>query len=211
MTETPVLTGQDISEAHDAVRKLREQILHDTGTTSNQHITLRVVAVRGPWTNRTAMRDHLCDQPQLGLDEGAADRLLDELEQRELITRGNPGDPDRSRRGPAHPADDRGTGHRRPALRRSQPGRSGSRHASCRRPSNGPTACTRTFDHAQRGPASTRRANGSASGASLALTARGTRLLPQEVRSIYANYVTMGQRDHARVCTVLRTCGTGRI
>ncbi|MEU8802523.1 MarR family transcriptional regulator [Spirillospora sp. NPDC048819] len=90
MTETPVLTGQDISEAHGAVRKLHEQILHDTGTTSNQHITLKVIAVRGPWASRTALRDHLCDQPQLGLDDAAADRLLNELEQRELINGGDP-------------------------------------------------------------------------------------------------------------------------
>ncbi|MGP4023779.1 MarR family winged helix-turn-helix transcriptional regulator [Actinomadura sp. 3N407] len=90
MTENPVLTGQDISEAHGAVRKLHEQILHGTGSTSNQHIALRVVAVRGPWADRTALRDHLCDQRQLGLDEAAADRLLDDLEQQEMITGGNP-------------------------------------------------------------------------------------------------------------------------
>lgn len=90
MTETPVLTGQDISEAHGAVRKLHEHIMHGAGTTSNEHITLRVVSARGPWTDRAALRDHLCDQPQLGLDRPAADRLLDDLEQRELITRDTP-------------------------------------------------------------------------------------------------------------------------
>ena len=86
MTESPMLTGQDISEAHGAVRKLHDHILHRTGSTSNQHITLRVVAVRGPWTTRTALRDYLRDQPQLSLDEPAADQLLDDLEEQELIT-----------------------------------------------------------------------------------------------------------------------------
>jgi DNA-binding MarR family transcriptional regulator len=90
MTETQVLTGQDISEAHGAVRKLHEQILHGSGTTSNEQITLRVVAVRGPWTTRTALRDYLQDQPQLALDQSAADRLLDSLEQRGLITTDTP-------------------------------------------------------------------------------------------------------------------------
>lgn len=86
MTEMPVLTGQDISEAHGAVRKLHERIIHGMGTTSNHHITLRVVEARGPWADRAALRDYLCDQPQLGLDRAAADQLLDDLEQRELIT-----------------------------------------------------------------------------------------------------------------------------
>ncbi|WP_207947038.1 MarR family transcriptional regulator [Actinomadura sp. 7K507] len=90
MTESPTLTGQDISEAHGAVRKLHEHILHSTGSSSNQHITLRVVAIRGPWSTRTALRDHLCDQPQLGLDEPAANQLLDDLEDQELITRTTP-------------------------------------------------------------------------------------------------------------------------
>ncbi|TDE33222.1 MarR family transcriptional regulator [Actinomadura sp. 6K520] len=90
MTKTQVLTGQDISEAHGAVRKLHEQILHGSGTTSNEQITLRVVAVRGPWTTRTALRDYLQDQPQLALDQSAADRLLDSLEQRGLITTDTP-------------------------------------------------------------------------------------------------------------------------
>ncbi|TQM68064.1 DNA-binding MarR family transcriptional regulator [Actinomadura hallensis] len=86
MTGTPVLTGQDISEAHGAVRKLHERILHGSGTTSNEQITLRVIAVRGPWSSRTALRDHLAGQRQLGLDEPAADRLLDDLRRRGLIT-----------------------------------------------------------------------------------------------------------------------------
>lgn len=90
VTESPVLNGQDISEAHGAVRKLHEQILHGSGTTSNEQITLRVVAVRGPWTTRTALRDYLRDQPQLALDESAADRLLDNLEQRGLINTNTP-------------------------------------------------------------------------------------------------------------------------
>lgn len=90
MPETRVLAGQDISEAHGAVRKLHEQILHGSGTTSTEQITLRVVAVRGPWTIRTALRDYLRDQPQLALDQPAADRLLDNLEQRGLITKDTP-------------------------------------------------------------------------------------------------------------------------
>lgn len=90
MTETRTLTGQDISEAHGAVRGLHEHVLDGTGATPNQHITLRVVAVRGPWADRTALRDHLCAQPQLGLDQVDASRLLDDLERRGLITGGAP-------------------------------------------------------------------------------------------------------------------------
>ncbi|TDD80257.1 MarR family transcriptional regulator [Actinomadura darangshiensis] len=90
MTETRTLTGQDISEAHGAVRGLHDHVLDGTGTTPNQHITLRVVAGRGPWADQGALRDHLCDQPQLGLDQAAASRLLDGLTRRGLITGGAP-------------------------------------------------------------------------------------------------------------------------
>jgi hypothetical protein len=48
MPQPPTLTGQDIGEAEGAVRALLDQILADTGTTSNQYIALRVLAVRGP-------------------------------------------------------------------------------------------------------------------------------------------------------------------
>jgi hypothetical protein len=48
MPQPPTLTGQDIGESEGAVRALLDQILANTGTTSNQYIALRVLAVRGP-------------------------------------------------------------------------------------------------------------------------------------------------------------------
>ena len=79
MTGTPVLTGQDLSEAHGAVRKLHERILHGSGT-SNRQITLRVIAVRGPGAAvpRCATSRPAPAQP----GRPAADRLLDDLRRR---------------------------------------------------------------------------------------------------------------------------------
>lgn len=90
MTQTPVLTGQDIAEAQGAVRGLHEQLLRGAGSAPNEHITLRVVAVRGPWASRSALRDYLAGQPQLDLDHDAAAGLLDDLERRGLISADGP-------------------------------------------------------------------------------------------------------------------------
>lgn len=89
MTQTPALTGQHIAEAQGAVRGLHDQILQGAGSASNEHITLRVVAVRGPWASRSALRDYLAGQPQLDLDHAAAG-LLDDLERRGLISADDP-------------------------------------------------------------------------------------------------------------------------
>ncbi len=50
-TQAPTLTGQDIGEAEGALTALLEQALAGTGTTRNEYITLRVLAVRGPFTS----------------------------------------------------------------------------------------------------------------------------------------------------------------
>lgn len=88
--QPPALTGQDIAEAQGAVRGLLDQILHATGTTSAEYLTLRVVAFRGPWADRPTLAGYLATQPQLGLDEAGIAALLDRLQRRGLITQDGP-------------------------------------------------------------------------------------------------------------------------
>lgn len=84
--QPPALTGQDIAEAQGAVRGLLDKILHDSGTSSAEYVTLRVAALRGPWKDRPALVGYLATQPQLGLDEAGIAALLDGLQRRGLIT-----------------------------------------------------------------------------------------------------------------------------
>ena len=88
--QPPPLTGQDIAEAQGAVRGLLDRILHSTGTTSEEYVTLRVVAFRGPWADRPALAGYLAAQPQLGLDEAGITALLDRLQEGGLITEAGP-------------------------------------------------------------------------------------------------------------------------
>jgi DNA-binding MarR family transcriptional regulator len=86
MPQTPTLTGQDIAEAQGAVRALLDRVLADTGTTSNEYVALRVLAVRGPAASPVAFHEYLAGQRQLGLDLPAAADLLGGLEARGLIS-----------------------------------------------------------------------------------------------------------------------------
>jgi DNA-binding MarR family transcriptional regulator len=90
MPQTPTLTGQDIGEAQGAVRALLDQILADTGSTSNEYIALRVLAVRGPSASPAALHEFLAGQRQLGLDLAAVGELFGGLEAKGLITGGSP-------------------------------------------------------------------------------------------------------------------------
>jgi hypothetical protein len=92
MIDAPTLTGQDIAEAQGAVSGLLDRILAGTGCTSNDYVTLRVVAARGPWASAEALRDYLAGQPQLDLDQRSAGTLLDGLQARGLITSDAAGD-----------------------------------------------------------------------------------------------------------------------
>jgi DNA-binding MarR family transcriptional regulator len=86
MSQTPTLTGQDIGEAEGAVRALLDQLLTGTGTTSDEYIVLRVLALRGPWTSPAALHEYLAGQRQLGLDRRAVADLLAGLAARGLVT-----------------------------------------------------------------------------------------------------------------------------
>ncbi len=86
MPQTPTLTGQDIAEAQGAVRALLDRVLADTGTTSNEYVALRVLAVRGPAASPAAFHEFLAGQRQLELDLPAVADLLGRLEVRGLIS-----------------------------------------------------------------------------------------------------------------------------
>jgi hypothetical protein len=82
------LTGQDIGEAEGAVRALLEHILDSTGTgtTGDEYVVLRVVALRGPWQSPEELRDYLAGQRQLRLSGDTATALLRGLESRGLLS-----------------------------------------------------------------------------------------------------------------------------
>jgi DNA-binding MarR family transcriptional regulator len=87
MTQTPILTGQDIAEAEGAVRALLDTILSASGsTTSNEYVVLRVLTVRGPAGSPAAFSEYLAGQRQLGLDRPAVAALLAGLEAKGLIS-----------------------------------------------------------------------------------------------------------------------------
>ena len=83
MPATPALTGQDIAEAQGAVSGLLNSLLDGGG---NEYVTLRVVAFRGPWPNRSALQSYLAGQPQLCLDAAGAADLLDGLARKNLAS-----------------------------------------------------------------------------------------------------------------------------
>lgn len=91
MTETPTLTGQDIAEAHGAVRGLLDRTLDRAGSTSNDYIALRVLAARGPWESPDALCGFLAGQAQLGLDLPAATTLVKGLDARGLLAAASSG------------------------------------------------------------------------------------------------------------------------
>jgi hypothetical protein len=80
MSETPVLTGQDIAEAEGAVTRLLERALAPTGTSRHEYVVLRVLAGRGPFGSPRELHDYLAGQPQLGLTSEAVAALLAGLE-----------------------------------------------------------------------------------------------------------------------------------
>jgi DNA-binding MarR family transcriptional regulator len=90
MTTTPTLTGQDIAEAQGALTTLLSRVLTGSGLSNTEYVTLRVVAVRGPWESHAALGDFLASQPQLELDRQAASDLLDGLIRKGLITGDGP-------------------------------------------------------------------------------------------------------------------------
>jgi DNA-binding MarR family transcriptional regulator len=86
MTQAPTLTGQDIAEAEGAVTKLLERVLAKVGSTGLEYVTLRVLAVRGPFASPKELHGFLAGQRQLGLSPAGVTELLAGLEARGLAS-----------------------------------------------------------------------------------------------------------------------------
>lgn len=86
MTDTPLLTGQDIGEAEGAMTALLEHAIAPTGRSRAEFITLRVLAARSPFTDAAELAGFLAGQPQLGLDHTAAATMLDRLRAEGVVT-----------------------------------------------------------------------------------------------------------------------------
>jgi DNA-binding MarR family transcriptional regulator len=96
MPQPPALTGQDIAEAQGAVTRLLGHSLAKTGTSPQEYVVLRVLAVRGPYASPEELHAYLAGQPQVGLTHAAAVELLGRLESQGLASGTTPGS-----RGPA--------------------------------------------------------------------------------------------------------------
>jgi DNA-binding MarR family transcriptional regulator len=93
MTEAPTLTGQDIGEAQGALRALLDTVLVEAGTTGNEYIVMRILAVRGPLASPTEFREYLATQRQLDLDPSGVAELLGGLEAGGIIAGSSPDGP----------------------------------------------------------------------------------------------------------------------
>lgn len=85
MSQTPVLTGQDIAEAYGAVEARLERALSATGTTNREYVVLRVLAAR-PFESTASLHEYLVAQRQLALSPTAVSELLAGLESRALAS-----------------------------------------------------------------------------------------------------------------------------
>jgi DNA-binding MarR family transcriptional regulator len=93
MSQTPVLTGQDIAEAYGAVEARLERALGSTGITNREYVVLRIVAAR-PFESPASLHEYLAAQRQLALSPAAVGELLAGLESRALASgtaRNDPG------------------------------------------------------------------------------------------------------------------------
>lgn len=86
MTDTALLTGQDIGEAEGALTALLEGAIAPSGRTRAEYLALRVIAGRGPFASDAELIDFLAGQRQLGLDRTRVVTLLDALRAEGLIT-----------------------------------------------------------------------------------------------------------------------------
>jgi DNA-binding MarR family transcriptional regulator len=85
LTDTALLTGQDIGEAEGALTALLERTLAASGRTRTEYLTLRVIASRGPFANDAELIDFLAGQRQLGLDRARLVALLGALRAAGLV------------------------------------------------------------------------------------------------------------------------------
>lgn len=85
---TQALVVQAVAEAQGALSALLASNLATLGSsvTSHEYVTMRVVALRGPYASPDALRAYLLSQRQLGLDEQSVADLYDTLEAKGWIT-----------------------------------------------------------------------------------------------------------------------------
>ena len=86
MTDTALLTGQDIGEAEGALTALLERAIAPSGRSRAEYITLRVLAARAPFGSTAELNDFLAGQRQLGLDGADVVAMLDRLQADGLMT-----------------------------------------------------------------------------------------------------------------------------
>ena len=86
MTDTALLTGQDIGEAEGALTALLEHAIALSGRSRAEYITLRVLAAGAPFGTAAELLDFLVDQRQLGMDRASVVMMLDRLRAEGLLT-----------------------------------------------------------------------------------------------------------------------------
>src|SRR5919197_2170718 len=86
MTETALLTGQDIGEAEGALTALLERAIAASGRSRGEYITLRVLAARAPFGSAAELTDFLAGQRQLGLGRADVVTMLNRLRAEGLVT-----------------------------------------------------------------------------------------------------------------------------
>lgn len=86
MTDTALLTGQDIGEAEGALTALLERAIAPTGRSRAEYITLRVLAARTPYGRADELIEFLAGERQLGLDRASAATMVDRLRREGLVT-----------------------------------------------------------------------------------------------------------------------------
>jgi hypothetical protein len=86
MTDTALLTGQDIGEAEGAMTALLERTIAPTGRSRAEYITLRVLAAQSPHGSDAELIDFLASQRQLGLAPADVVTMLDHLRADGLMT-----------------------------------------------------------------------------------------------------------------------------
>jgi DNA-binding MarR family transcriptional regulator len=86
MTDTALLTGQDIGEAEGAMTALLERAIAPTGRSRVEYITLRVLAAQSPHGSDADLIDYLASQRQLGLAPADVVTMLDQLRADGLTT-----------------------------------------------------------------------------------------------------------------------------
>jgi DNA-binding MarR family transcriptional regulator len=86
MTDTALLTGQDIGEAEGAMTALLERAIAPSGRSRAEYITLRVLDAQAPRGSDVELIDFLAGQRQLSLGRSDVLTMLDRLRVGGLVT-----------------------------------------------------------------------------------------------------------------------------